>query len=120
VMKTDNGSPFNSNSFAHFAFYSGFTHRQITPRWPRPNAQAESFNKSLMKAARAATVEIKCWKQNLHKFLCQYRATLHPSTGFSPYHLMFGCASQTRLPPPPKRPKLNTRQAEIKTEPRQT
>jgi hypothetical protein len=61
--------------------------------------------KPLMKAVRAATVEGKCWKQELHKFLRQYRATPHPSTGFSPYHLMFGRASQTRLPqvtPPTK------------------
>ena len=58
-----------------------------------------------MKAVRAATVEGKCWKQELHKFLRQYRATPHPSTGFSSYHLMFGRASQTRLPqvaPPTK------------------
>ena len=104
-IKTDNGSPFNSNSFAHFASYSGFTHRRITPRWPRANAQTESFNKPLMKAVRAATVEGKCWKQELHKFLRQCRATPHPSTGFSPYHLMFGRASQRRLPqvaPPTK------------------
>jgi hypothetical protein len=86
-----------SNSFAHFASYSGFIHRRIAPRWPRASVQAESFNKPLMKAVRAATVEGKCWKQQLHKFLRQYRATPHPSTGFSPYHLMFGRTSQTRL-----------------------
>jgi transposase InsO family protein len=122
-IKTDNGSPFNSNSFAHFASYSGFTHRRITPRWPRANAQTESFNKPLMKAVRAATVEGKCWKQELHKFLRQCRATPHPSTGFSPYIL---CSvvhlkeDYLKLHLPPKRPKLNTRQDETTTESRST
>jgi hypothetical protein len=58
-----------------------------------------------MKAVSAATVAGKCWKQELHNFLRQCRATPHPSIGFSPYHLMFGRASQTRLPqvtPPTK------------------
>lgn len=49
VVKTDNGSPFNSKQFAQYAEYIGFEHRKITPHWPRANAQAEAFNKPLMK-----------------------------------------------------------------------
>ena len=48
-----NGSPFNSHAFAEFAKYSKM------PRWPRANAQAEAFNKPLMKAVRAAVIEKK-------------------------------------------------------------
>ena len=58
-IQTDNGSPFNSHGFDEFARHSGFHHRKITPRWPRANAQAEVFNKPLMKAVRAAGVEGK-------------------------------------------------------------
>lgn len=57
VIKTDNGSPFNSAAFANYAKYCGFTHRKITPRWPRANAQSESFNKPLMKCVKSAYVE---------------------------------------------------------------
>lgn len=98
IIKTDNGSPFNSHTFAKFAEFSGFKHRRITPHWPRANAQAESFNKPMMKLVRTAHLEHKPWKQELHKFLRQYRATPHPSTGVTPHQLMFGREPRTRLP----------------------
>jgi hypothetical protein len=37
-QKTDNGSPFNSQAFDKFTTNSGFTHRRVTPHWPRANA----------------------------------------------------------------------------------
>ena len=98
VIKTDNGSPFNSIAFETYAENSGFKHRRITPLWPRANAQAEAFNKPMMKAIRTAIVEKKSWKQELHKFLRQYRATPHPSTKYSPYRLLFGREPRTKLP----------------------
>ena len=97
-IKTDNGSPFNSHAFSEFAKHSGFKHRRITPHWPRANAQAESFNKPLMKGIRAAVSEGKNWKQEMFKHLRQYRSTPHPSTGISPHMLLFGREPQTKLP----------------------
>ena len=38
ILKSDNGSPFQSDDFAKFANYLGFKHRRITPYWPRANA----------------------------------------------------------------------------------
>ena len=98
TIKTDNGSPFNSYAFAQFAKHTGFKHRRITPLWPRANAQAEACNKPLMKAIRAAYVESKNWKQELFRFLRQYRVTPHPTTGFSPYVLLFGREPHTKIP----------------------
>ncbi|XP_045160783.1 uncharacterized protein K02A2.6 [Mercenaria mercenaria] len=43
TIKTDNGSPFNSDSFRQFAAYSGFTHRRVTPRWPKAKSQSRSI-----------------------------------------------------------------------------
>ena len=111
-IKTDNGSPFNSTAFTEFAANSGFKHRKITPHWPRANAQAESLNKPLMKSIRAAIINRKSWKQEVHKFLRQYRATVHPSTGFSPFRLMFGREPQTKLP----QVKPEEREIEIKNQ----
>ena len=102
VIKTDNGSPFNSHAFKEFSENTGFQHRRITPRWPRANSQAESFNKPLMKTIRAAHVERKNWKQEMFKFLRQYRNTAHASTGFPPFTLMFGRDTHTKLPEIPK------------------
>lgn len=98
VIKSDNGSPFNSSAFKTIARHSGFKHRRITPLWPRANAQAKSFNKPLMKAVRYAHVENKNWKQEMYQFLRQYRATPHPTTGFSPYRLLFGRNAKSKLP----------------------
>ena len=41
VLKTDNGPPFNSAKFKEFANYLGFTHRKVTPYWPKANGEAE-------------------------------------------------------------------------------
>lgn len=80
VIKTGNGSPFTSFQFREYANNTGFTHRKITPRWPRANAHAEAFNKPLMKNIKAAEVERKRWKQSMYQFLRQYRTTPHTST----------------------------------------
>lgn len=37
-------------------------HRNITTHLPRPNAQAEAFNKHLMKTVTATAIEQKNWK----------------------------------------------------------
>ncbi|KAK3092876.1 hypothetical protein FSP39_008235 [Pinctada imbricata] len=98
IVKSDNGSPFQSHEFKLFAENMGFTHRRITPRWPRANAQAESFNKPLMKAIRSAYISQRNWKQEMYKFLCQYRATPHTTTGHTPYSLLFMREPKTKLP----------------------
>ena len=89
IVKTDNGSPFQSDHFQMFTENMGIMHRCITPRWPRANAQAESFNRPLMKAVKSAHINKMSWKQEINMFLRQYRFTPHTSTGFSPYKLLF-------------------------------
>ncbi|XP_061190342.1 uncharacterized protein K02A2.6-like [Saccostrea echinata] len=101
VIKTDNGSPFNSHAFKEFAENTGFHHRRITPRWPKTNSQAESFNKPMMKAVLAARIERRNWQQEPFKFFRQYRGTPHPSTGFAPFSLLFNRETRTKLPQVP-------------------
>jgi transposase InsO family protein len=107
VIKTDNGSPFNSHQFREYARNTGFTHRRVTPRWPRANAQAEAFNKPLMKNIKAAGTKGRNWKQSLFQFLRQYRSTPHSSTGTSPFKLLFNREVKTKLPSVPKRETKN-------------
>ncbi|VDI20257.1 Hypothetical predicted protein, partial [Mytilus galloprovincialis] len=109
ILKTDNGSPFNSYEFREYAASIGFSHRRITPRWPRANAQAESFNKPMMKNIKAAEVERKSWKQSMYRFLRQYRNTPHSSTGVNPFKLLFGRETNTKLPSIPKEKTTRTR-----------
>jgi transposase InsO family protein len=69
VIKTDNGSQFQSKAFADFMKFYGIIHRKITPRWARANAQAESFNKPLMKSVKSSLIEARNYKQALYGFL---------------------------------------------------
>lgn len=102
VIKTDNGSPFQSFEFRKYMEHMGITHRRITPRWSRANAQAESFNKPLMKSVRSAHILLN-WKQAMFKFLRQYRCTPHVTTGQTPHKLLFGREPKTMLPMVPAR-----------------
>ena len=40
-VKTNNGTPFQSNAFAQFAREKGFVHRKVTLVWPEANGQVE-------------------------------------------------------------------------------
>lgn len=98
VFKTDNGPPFNSAQFAEFANYLGFKHRKITPLWPQANATAERFMRTIGKVIRIAQMQGLPWKQQLHIFLREYRATPHSTTGMSPAELIFRHKMNTKLP----------------------
>ena len=101
TLKTDNGPPFQSHEFAKFMTYCGTKHRKIAPYWPRANAQAENFMKPLNKAIKSATAKGKSWRQELYKFLRNYRATPHVSTSRPPAELLFGRNIKVLLPEVP-------------------
>ena len=106
-LKTDNGPPFQSYEFAQLADYLGFHHRRITPLWPRANGEAEQFMKPLGKAIKTAHLENLNWKQELYKFLRNYQATQHITTGIPPAQAqaMFGRNTKTKLPEYKPKPK---------------
>ena len=98
VIKSDNGPPFQGSEWHTYLEQCGIKKRKITPLWPQANSQAECFNKPLMKAIRAATVEGRNWKKALVEFLRMYRTTPHSTTLFTPYRLLFGRDPKTKLP----------------------
>ena len=69
IVKSDNGPPFQSAEFRQFSEYLGFTHRRITPMWPRANGEVERFMRTINKAVCAAQIESIPWKQQLWCFL---------------------------------------------------
>ena len=54
--------------------------------------------KPLEKAIRTAVAENKNWKRAIFKFLMNYRATSHSTTGKSPSQLLFNRQICTQLP----------------------
>ncbi len=98
VLRLDNGPPFNSREFNEFAKHLGFTHRKVTPYWPRANGEVERFMRTVKKVIKAAVMENKVWKREMYKFLRNYRATPHMSTKTPPATALFGRPMKTRLP----------------------
>ena len=77
----------------------GIEHHTITPLHPRANGLVENFNRMINKVIRTSAIERKCWKQELFKFLRNYRATPHVTTGKCPADLLFQSRTyRVRLP----------------------
>ena len=97
-LKTDNGTPFQSEEFKKFADHLGFIHRKITPYWPEANGTVERFMRNIGKVCKCAQVEGKPWLQELYRFLRNYRATPHSSTGVPPATVLNGQSLKIKLP----------------------
>ena len=98
TIKSDNGPPFQSNKFKDFCDFMGVKHRRITPLWPKANAEAERFMQNIGKVVTTSVMEGKAWKQELFKFLRNYRSAPHPSTDRPPAVLMLNRPVRIKLP----------------------
>ena len=76
----------------------GVEHRYTTPLWPRANGEVERQNRSPLKSIRAAHAEGKDWREELNKFLLEYRSTPHSTTGRSAAELLFKQKLSTKMP----------------------
>ena len=114
VIKSDNGPPFFGEEFKVYMRDNGIQHQKITPLWPQANGEAESFMKPITKAIRSAHAEGRDWRKELYRFLLNYRATLHSSTGISPAKLLFGREIATKLPEPVEVESSFTSEVQIK------
>ena len=117
-LKTDNGPPFNSHEFKTYASITGFRHRRITPLWPQANGETERFMRTVKKSIKAALNKRRSWKQELFKFLLDYRTTPHCTTGAPPATILFGRTIKNRLPhlitPIAEDPSIRERDTEAK------
>ena len=103
VVKSDNGSPFNGTKWAEYMKECGVKHRNITPSWPQANAQG--FNKPLMKAIKIAHQKGQKWLPAMNQFLRVYRSTPHVTTTFTPHRLQFSRNPGTKIPEVVQQPK---------------
>ena len=98
IVRTDNGPPFNGTLFAQYAKEVGFIHRKVTPLWPQANGEVEQFMRNINKTVTTAIIDGHPWKQQLFRYLRNYRATPHASTKTSPFELMFSRKMRVKLP----------------------
>ena len=98
VVKSDNGPPFNSQQFKQFSNELGFHHRKITPLWPMANAEVERFMKTIKKVIKTASISQLNWRQEMYRFLRNYRATPHCTTGVAPATIFYNRPLNIKLP----------------------
>ena len=94
----DGGPPYNSHMWREYAKETGFETDLCTPYHPQANGMAEKFMASLVKLTHASIAEKKDPKEEISKFLLNYRNTTHSSTGATPSKLMMNRVIRTKLP----------------------
>ena len=98
VIKTDNGPPFSGDDFRRYCNALNIRHEFSTPYWPQANGEVERFNQPLEKVLQTAAIEGKVWRQELQRFLLQYRNTPHCTTKVAPSQLLFNRKVRGKLP----------------------
>ena len=94
---TDNGANFISKTMRQFCQITGIHQIKTSPYHPQTDGMVERFNSTLKRLLRKLTQTHNTeWDECLPFVLWAYRGTIHSTTGFSPYHLLFG--REMRLP----------------------
>ena len=94
---TDQGTNFEAELFKDLCDIAATEKVRTTSYHPQGNGLCERFNSTLLNMLGTLTPEQKVdWKAHLLTMCNAYNSTVHSTTGFSPYFLMFG--RHPRLP----------------------
>ncbi|XP_055644734.1 uncharacterized protein K02A2.6-like [Toxorhynchites rutilus septentrionalis] len=72
------------------------------PYWPQQNGKVERQNRSILKRLTNAQELGQDWRRVLDQYILSYHSTPHPTTGRSPFDLMFGRRVRNKLPQIPR------------------
>jgi transposase InsO family protein len=93
----DRGGEFNSQLFKHLHRLANIKESNTTPYHPMGDPIVERYNRTLLNMLKSIPENAKNnWKDHLATLTFAYNSTVHKSTGFSPFYLMFG--RESRLP----------------------
>lgn len=90
ILVSDNGRQFESRMLAEFLDRYGVNH-VFTPKYSPQANSSERVNRTILAAVRSYIREShQDWDLYIDEISCALRNVVHESTGFSPYHLVFG------------------------------
>ena len=91
VIHSDQGREFENKIMQEICLLGGSHKTKTTPYHPESDGMVERFNRTLlMMLAMFAGKNRDDWDDLLPAVMMAYRSSVHESTGFSPYRLMFG------------------------------
>uniref|UniRef100_A0A673LHN9 Integrase catalytic domain-containing protein n=1 Tax=Sinocyclocheilus rhinocerous TaxID=307959 RepID=A0A673LHN9_9TELE len=90
-IHTDQGANFESALLAELLKLSGVAKSHTTAYHPMGNGGVERFNRTLGSMLRTLPLKEKHkWPQQIQMLTFAYNATVHETTGYAPFQLMFG------------------------------
>ena len=96
-LHSDQGANFSSKIIKELCAIAGMNKSRTTPYHAMGNGMCERFNRTLLNMLGTLEEHQKVdWKSYVGAMVHAYNCTKHESTGYSPFHLMFG--REPRLP----------------------
>lgn len=90
-IHADQGANFESNLIAELLRLAGVAKSHTTAYHPMGNGGTERFNRTLGTMLRSLPLQKKHqWPQQVQTLTFAYNATVHETTGYAPFFLMFG------------------------------
>ena len=97
TIHTDQGRNFESSLFQEVCNLLGIKKTRTSAYHPEGDGMVERFNRTLeAMLSKYVTKHQRDWDVHLPRVMMAYRSSVQESTGFTPYHLMFG--REIRLP----------------------
>lgn len=90
-IHSDQGPSFESQLISELLRVAGVRKSHTTPYHPMGNGSVERFNRTLGNMIRALPPDTKqTWPKQLQTLTFMYNCTIHETTGYAPFYLMYG------------------------------